>query len=184
MGTYTNWKHDLLSSDRMPDTTANLRFMGEFHTNSESDCALNPIDLTHHVTGESSNCKQTGYVGRYYQRYTDRIWTRTAFYAQMTSGDYPHLRAALRSGNPYTVSDYLDVSKDIGKWSSGPFSSVYLGEMQSGGPIPTLKAPQALAGWKDVQHSVNRGMPAALKASEHMRNAAWRHVRRAGKLLH
>lgn len=182
MGTYTGWKHDLLSSDGMPDTAANLRFMDDWHDNSESDCANNPVDLTRPIKSGSSNCKPTGYVGRSYQRYTDRMWTRTAFAAQMKSGSYPHLRAALKSGNPYTVNNYQAVAEDLGRWASNAFPNVYVYDALANRPAPSLKAPQALRGWKDLQHSVNHKMPAALRASAHYRHAALRQLRKARKV--
>lgn len=181
MSVYSGWQHDLLGAASLPDTAANRRFLNAWHANAESDCSLNPIDLTDR-NDHSHNCKQTGFVGRSYQRYDDRVWTRTAFYAQITSGKYPHLRAALRSGNPYTVTDYVAVTDDIGKWASQTFSNIYLDVMRSGGPPPTLKAPQALRGWGDIQRAVNRHLPAALHASQQHRHAALRELRRARRV--
>lgn len=181
---YTGWKPDLLSTDNFPETTGNLRFLTEWHANADSSCGLNPIDLTAKNTG-SSNCKGAALPYRpnaHYQTYSDRSWTRTAFYAQITSGDYPNLRAALRAGHPYKVADYGAVAQDIGMWGSSTFADVYLREMESGGPPPTLAAPQALRGWADMQRSINRHLPAALHDSARLRAHAQRQLARIGKV--
>lgn len=181
MSVYNGWRVDLLSAVKLPNTKPNRDFLAAWHAHAESDCDLNPIDLTAH-NDHSKNCKPTGFVGRSYQSYDDRVWTRTAFAAQIESGKYPHLRAALKSGNPYTFGNYVGVTADIGQWASQTYANVYLAVMSAGGPPPTLKAPQALQGWHGLQVAVNRRLPAAIHASQKHRHAALRQLNRARKV--
>ena len=184
MSVYKDWQADLLSSASLPDTKPNRDFLSDWHAHADSDCDLNPIDLTSHNSG-SKNCKPVSLPYRpnaHYQSYSSRSWSRTAFYGQITSATYPHLRAALASGDPYKVTDWAKVAVDIGAWGGKTFANVYEDTMSAGGPPPTLKAPQALRGWHDMQRSVNRHLPAALHASKRAHRAALRELRRASKV--
>ena len=59
---------------------------------------------------------------------------------------------------------------------------IYLDAGAVGGKPSSLKAPQALKGWKDLQRSINHTMPASLQASARSRNAALRQLARARKV--
>lgn len=190
MTVYTGWQKDLLSVGGFPDTTANNRFLNDWHANAESDCKLNPVDLHQLVQGHSVNCKPANipnHPNAHFQSYDGSVWTRTAFGSQMDSGTYPHLHAALKSGNPYGTNYTSDpglhqVANDLAAWGSHTFANTFITEQSQGGPPPTLKAAQALRGWKDLQRSVNHGMPAALSDSARMRKAALRKLHHMRKV--
>jgi hypothetical protein len=187
--TWPGWESDLLGAASLPDTAENRAFLGEWRKHAEApDCDLNPIDLTHTYHGDrtganvhSHNCKQTGTFGLAYQRYDDRVWARSAFAAQISSGDYPHLQAALASGNPYTATDYQGVNADLGKWQSFDFGFTYLNETSPVGSS-NVKAAHAHGGWRDLQRTVNHKMPAALHDSRRAVRAGMRSLHRAGKV--
>lgn len=185
MGTYRGWEHDLLAVAKLPDTQQNRAFLADWHSHADSDCDLNPIDLTHRITGKSKDCKPANipyHLSAQFQAYSDRVWTRTAFSAQLKSRHFPYILAAFRTGDPYTVSDVYPLAKNLGKWGSKNFANYLIDLRFQGGPPPTLKAPQALRGWSDLQRSVNRALPHALTGSQHARSAALRELRRARRV--
>ena len=162
MATWSGWDTDFLAAASLPNTAANRRFMDDWANNATAPgCANNPIDLTHKETG-SKNCHATGQTGVSIQRYTNHTWARTAFNTEIHSGKYAHLLAALKSGNPYTVKDAGAVASDLGSWTSVKFGNTYLAETQTGGTSASF-APHATRGWADLQRSINRGGPTALR---------------------
>lgn len=184
MSVYANWQADLLSAVRLPDTAHNRRFLTAWHEHAESNCDLNPIDLTHVIKDSGSgakrhshDCKATGFVGRSYQRYDDRVWTRTAFYAQITSAKYQLLLAALKSGNPYAVQDRGAVASDIGEWGSQTFANFYLNPSVTPQPTGPVSAPlKAHHAWHGMLHSVFVAAPKELIRSAEARKAM-RHLK-------
>ena len=75
-------------------------------------------------------------------------------------------------------SYYRNISS--GHRPNGDIIFDYAGKVEN--PAPTLKAPQALKGWKDMQRSINHTMPSSLQASARSRNAALRQLARARKV--
>lgn len=196
MGVYTGWQDDLLGSASLPKTQHNRDFLNAWHDAATSDCKLNPIDLTEPIKDTGSNAKAHSHNCQaitlprglvHFQSYDDRIWTRTAFAAQITSGDYPHLRAALEYGNPYDTRKFdlaaVDkIAADLGEWGSDGFGNDYINLMFAGGTQPTLKAPQALKGWADMQKQINHRLPNTLNESARIRRHALRQLDRARKV--
>lgn len=196
MGVYTGWQRDLLAVVKLPDTAANRRFLSDWHSHASSDCKLNPVDLTHVIKDagsggarHSQDCKAVTLPSgsAHFQAYDDRVWTRTAFAAQLTSGDYPHLRHALRTGNPYSPQRFnltaaQAIAADLGAWGSGAFGNAYIKTMAAGGPIPQVKAARLHKGYADLQRSVNHRFPQALRRSQHSVNAGLRSIARARKV--
>lgn len=183
MTTWSGWAADFLAAASLPGSNNNVRFLNEWAANAtHPSCQNNPNDLAQHIQGHSSNCgTATNYYNQHFQRYSSHLWARTGWAVEIRSGHYPHLVAALRSGNPYTYSGYLDVEGDLNRWGSGPFGAVYVNDLESGPPA-SLKAPQALSGWKALRKSVNRDMPAALRQSQKARQAALRSLSHARKV--
>lgn len=192
MSTWRGWQADLLSAVNLPNTENNRRFLSDWHANANTNCRLNPVDLhikEPRLTGgahgtESKDCAHLWVFQKsaQAQAYTDRIWARTAWYGQITSGNYKHLVAALKSGNPYTKELVQGVAHDVGRWGSDKFANAYITEVFAGGPPPTLKAPQALRGWTDLQRAFNTHLPQSMHASQKARAHAHRQLRRAGKV--
>jgi hypothetical protein len=181
MSVYSGWQKDLLAAVRLPDTKQNVAFLNAWHKHAESDCDLNPIDLTSKNSG-SNHCKDTGLIGRSFQRYDKRVWTRTAFAAQIESGRYPHLRRALESGNPYTAKDWSPIVDDLSNWHSGKFATYWVKLNTPAKPPKPPKATHALGGWSDLRKSINRGLPQTLAHSQRVNRATLRTLHRARKV--
>lgn len=187
MSTWNGWAADFLSAVGAPNTANNRRFLNSWASNAQHpNLTNNPNDLHLKEPGSTNGPAGPG-TGEHFQNYHTaqkvgaHTWARTAFDGQITSGDYPHLRAALRSGNPYNASNIYDVEGDLNKWGSYDFGAVYVADAQAGPPV-TLKAPQALRGWSDMQRSVNRHMPSALNTSQRARKRALRNLARIRKV--
>jgi len=189
VSTYRGWEKDLLDAAKLPNTSHTRKFLGDWHAASLIDCDLNPVDLTM-PEGKSKNCKaysgpRHGHI--HYQAYAHSTDTRNAFAGQIKDSRYQHLRAALKSGNPYdtgkiTADDAGLIETDLAYWGSAAFGADYANDMAAGGPAPVFKAPQALKGWSDLQRSVNRKLPGAIRSSQRSRAAALRALGRARKV--
>ncbi len=182
MSVWKGWQADFLTHTKgVPNTTHNRRFLTEWHDHAETNCRNNPIDLSA-VFSFSKNCHALGGRNPQAQSYPTHPDAVAAFYTQVRDGNYPHLLHALASGNPYALDHdaVVALAGDLGEWGSGTFSSWY--EDQQTQPVLTLKAPQALAGWKALRKSVNRGMPNALAHSHRVNKGTLRTLHRARKV--
>ena len=178
MTTWAGWAADFLSAASLQNTPGNRNFLTSWADNADHpNCRNNPVDLTHDEPNSTDCGTDTNADGLRTQAYTSHTWARTAFNSQLHSGKYPALLAALRSGNPYNVGNPYDVEADLNRWGSPSFGAVFVDDVRSG-PPGKIKAPQALRAWADMQKSVNRHMPAALRQSERSRKAALRNLRR------
>lgn len=171
MTSWSGWEAAFLAAASLPDTANNRKFLGDWQTHSNTDCTNNPIDLSRTMPG-STNCGSLPGGTRHAQHYTTHAQAAKAFDEELRSGNFPHLLAALLSGNPYTVSVPNDVAIDISRWGSGIFEVIYHGETGApegggGGPV-ILKAPQALAGWHDLRKTFNNKLPTVLGEVEKM----------------
>ena len=181
MSTWDGWAHDFLGLDRTPRTADNLQFLEDWAAHADNpDCGNNPIDLSHRYPS-SSACGPVGAYGRRSQRYPNHSFARSAFYAQLDSGNFPALAAAIKDGHPYKVKNWQDVAANIGDWGSGKFANVYLAATRPGHVEP-VKAAHAHGGWRALQHSFNHNMPRALHRSNKLVKAGLRDVRRASKV--
>lgn len=181
MGVYPGWVDDLLKAASLPTSSANEQFLQEWHKYAK-DCNNNPIDISHKISGHSSNCKGTTLVGQYVQNYASSDYTRTAFGIQIKASDYSHLYAALQASNMYTLTGTAagKVADDLGAWGSVDFANAYLSELNSTGG--TLRAPQATGGWDDIRRNLHRKLPATLHDSNRYIAAARRSLARARKV--
>ena len=189
MNTYKGWQRDLLAAAKLPDTSHTRQFLSDWNAAAESDCDLNPLDLTTRLD-HSKNCRlyrgpRHGTI--HYQAYAHSADTRRAFADQIAQSRYVTIRHALESGNPYdtskiTADDAATIETALAYWGSAAFGADYAQTIADGGPPPTLKAPQALKGWGDLQHSVNHKLPTAIHSSQHSRAAALRELARVHKV--
>jgi hypothetical protein len=183
MATWTGWEAQFLAAAQVPDTTSNVQFLDDWARHANTDCRNNPIDLSTPVSG-STNCASLPAITARAQNYTTHANAAHAFYVQTHAGYAKALLAALKSGDPYTVTDTGTVATDISAWGSQKFAEVYFTETAGapgrggGGGI----APQALKGWHDVRRSVNTKMPAALQHSEKMVRRALQDLSRASRV--
>lgn len=165
MATWSGWAAQFLSAASLPNTPGNLRWLDDWSTNSISDCRNNPVDVSR-VQGNSTNCKRLT-SSRTAQNYTSHAQAATAFNHQLHSGNFPHLLAAMQSGDYPSPSKLGDILIELQRWGSLNFVAWLektFGIAPGGGGIgsgPT--APHALKGWNDLRKTVNRGLPSMLR---------------------
>lgn len=181
MSYWSSFPSDLLGEAKLSVGLDAIQFMFDWNYNASSDCGNNPVDISHFQVG-STDCRKLT-VTRTAQNYPSHQAAAAAFSREIHSGRFPDLLGALQTAHPQSYSNPSGVAQDLKHWGSPKMAAYYLSiATAAAGPPPTLKAPQALRGWSDLQRSVNRHMPAALRASQHARNAARRELRRAGKV--
>lgn len=181
MSTWNGWATDFLAAASLPNTTDNRRFMSDWgNFANHPGLTNNPVDLHQDEPGATNGPAGPG-VGQHFQNYHDaqnidaHTWARTAFNTQIHVYTYRHLLGAIRSGNPYKYSDWQKAITELALWGSTNYADVYLNNVQAGGP-QNVSAPQALKGWRDLQHTVSVDMPKALKRSQTARTRALRRL--------
>lgn len=189
MTIWTGWEDQFLAAAGVKQTAANRRFLDDWHTHAQTNCTNNPVDLSAKEPG-SSNCGALLPGPGPAQRYAAHTDAARAFATQIHRASAKPILDALKTGNPYTVSNPADVGAALTTWGSQTFERPYLNETVGppGKPPPKppprqLKAPQALGGWKDLQRTVNHHMPDTLRESARNRDRALRQVARARKVL-
>ena len=182
MAAWAGWEAEFLKAAGLPLTTSNEAFLNQWNTYDNTNCRNNPIDLSRRMPGSTSCAGLPS--GRQARNYTSHAQAASAFAAQLKSGAFPNLLAALRSGQPYEVKDPAKVAQDLGKWGSGIFQQAYMNSVTTtssgGGSSPN--APRAHGGWQDLRHSINRKMPRALNGAASLNQAALRAVSRGHKV--
>jgi len=178
---WTGWQSDLLDQANVPDSRLNRSFLTAWQKSQPTNCRRNPLFISHKEPG-STNCRKSTTVNLTAQNYDSLNAGKRAFAAQLHSGKYPHLLAALKSGDPYklTGTDAGDVGADLAAWGSERFAQQFVKRQTQ--PSGTLDAPQAMKGWQSIRKAVNRGMPAALGNAEHVTAASLRTLHRARKV--
>lgn len=178
------WYIEFLQDAALNTSNVNQQFLIEWHKHATTNCKNNPIDLSV-SQGRSSNCAVTSNPHRTAQTYKVFNDTYIAFEQQIHSGDFPHLLAALQHRNVFAVKDTGAVADDLDAWGSASFASRYRAIASAGvtgpGSGPSGDA-QTLRGWHDLQRSVNRHMPEALRSSQRSRKVALREAARASKV--
>lgn len=182
MGGWAGYEHDLLKAANLPDTNATVIFVIDWNFHASSDCTNNPLDISHPHAG-ATPCKKLT-ATRTALSYPSPSAAESAFAAEILSGQFSSLVAAIRSGAPYDFQHPTAVVDDLKRWGSPQFAAYYA---QTAGipasPPPKLKAPQALGGWADLRRAVNRKLPDALHTSAKLRANALRELGRASKVL-
>ena len=188
MTTWAGWESQLADALNVQDTTEVGYLLRTWGSEEASTCANNPVAASRKASG-STNCKQLP-NGLSAQNYTSRASGLAAAAAQLKSGNYPHLWAAIESGNPYNVVNTQQVADDLTKWGAQATSVAYLlevsnGTFGSGVPLqapPGIKAARLHRGYSDLQRSVNKHLPDALHSSRRSLNAGLRSLARARKV--
>ena len=178
MAVWPGWEDDLLGAAGLPTNAANRRFLDEWHSHANSNCPDNPVDISRREPG-STRCAALP-SGREAQAYTSHASAANGFADELNLTDYPNLREALASGNPYGPAHRNGVGLDLQKWGSIRWQAAYLKETAP--PPPGIHAPHALHGWHDVQHSVNVRLPATLRQSNRHTVRALQALARARKV--
>ena len=181
MGTWNGWQKQLLQVAGLPSGGDNDKFMGEWNAHATTDCANNPVDISLNISG-ASPCSLTSNPNKRARNYAGHDQAAGQFAAQLHSGDYPHLLAALNSGNPYNPNGSDKVSADLQTWGSGAFATRYTSDVNVviGGGKGSYS--DAFKGWGDLRRSVNKHMPAALAHSDKQSRAALRALAKARKV--
>jgi len=185
MAAWSGWITDLLAAAKLPYTQGNQTWMGDWHNSADSNCKNNPVDISRGATGATNCHKLTG--TRTAKNYRSHGSAQTAFNGQLRSGNFPHLLAALKSGDPYGVAKPADVITDLEKWGSLTFAfelTQNYGPPHGQPPPPSgnIKAPQVHTGWRDLQHSFNSHMRQELDQAHRTTNAALRTLQKARKV--
>lgn len=174
MSAWAGWEAEFLKAAGLPTTTSNEAFLNQWNTYDNTNCRNNPVDISRNVSGSTACADLPN--GRKARNYTSHAQAASAFTAQLKSGNYPHLLAALRSGQPYAVANPSLVAQDLGKWGSGIFQQEYVASatVPGSGGGSNLNAPRAHGGWRDLRKSVNRNMPHALNRAGSLTRQALR----------
>lgn len=175
MAAWSGWEGQLLTALGIKRTQNDVDFLDLWHTDTSNLGKNNPVDATEPWAG-SKVINDAGI--RDYPSHTAGIGATAE---QLRTAPYAAILAALKSGDPYTVNDYVKVADELTTWGSVTFAGDYLNTSQAGAPKP-LTAPRAHKGWADMRHSVNHNWPAALRSSEHQIAAALRSLSRARKV--
>ena len=175
MSAWSGWAGQLLTVLGDKNTTANLKFLNEWHSFEQTNCANNPISASQSWAG-SSECKAP------VRNYRTRADGLQATAAQLHDAKYSAILAALKSGDPYGYSDSFTVSQELDTWGSLTFSTRYSTETAQAPPDNTVSAPRAHKGWADMRRSTNYHWPAALRDSDRHIHAALRSLSRARKV--
>jgi hypothetical protein len=134
------WEHLFLKTAGLPVTRFTVWFLSAWAGNERGHgCDHNPIQLSQPEPG-STRCRKLP-NGRYSRNYTDTQSAANAFADQLTLTDYPHLRKALASGNPWTYQPASGVSLGLQEWGSLAFQAVFEMDesLTSGGGSPSSK---------------------------------------------
>jgi hypothetical protein len=171
---WAGWEVQFLKAAGLPETVSNEAFLNQWNVEDNTNCRNNPVDISRNVSGSTACAALPN--GKQARNYTSHAQAASAFSAQLKSGSYPDLLAALRSGEPYKVSDPAKVAQDLGRWGSGVFQQVYAGAVTTppNPPQQTLVAPRAHGGWNDLRRSVNHKMPRALANAGNLTRQALR----------
>lgn len=184
MGAWSGWQDDLRKAAGLPDTPDNSTFLADWHASADSNCGNNPVDISYKSRG-SSNCKRLT-SARTAQKYPSHSAAAQAFGSELHSGTFPHLLAALHSGNPYDVPSPHDVIADLIKWGSETFAF----ELQQnygpphGGGGGGVNAPHLHKGWNDFRHTVNKRLPATVHSIAKYNRAALQNLSHARRVRH
>src|SRR5215472_7936490 len=185
MATWNGWQEQLLTAAKLPTAESTQNFLYDWSQHATSDCRNNPVDISHAATG-ATNCHKLTKT-RTAKKYVSHAQAATAFSAQIHSGNFPSLLAALKTADPYQSPDAAGVAADFSKWGSAAMATYYTNHASTGsGSGSTGGGDGSFAhahnGWTDLQHSINDNMPAALRASQRNTSAALRALSKARKV--
>lgn len=185
MATWAGWQAQLLKAASVPDSPGNEAFLGDWHDSANSNCKNNPVDISRAATG-ATNCHKLT-ATRTAKNYASHAQAATAFNRELRSGNFPHLLAALKSGDPYNASDPHNVIADLIVWGSVAFAFMLQQNYGppsggGGGGGGGSKSVRAHSGWADLRHSINHNMPRALNKSNRNVRAALRSLSHGRKV--
>ena len=178
MSTWIGWRNELLKAAGVPLTTAARDFIYQWNKHAQSDCHNNPLDISHTVRGATACQRLT--PTRTAQNYTSHKQAADAFAAELHSGNFRHLAAAITATDPYKVADTIGVIRDIERWGSVKFAQYYGTKAPpppGPGPGPPPKGgtlPKGHHGYHDLQVALARTLPTNLRRSKIIRQRVLR----------
>ncbi len=175
MSVWSGWEGDLLTALGFKHTQNDIDFLDLWHNLGTDAGKNNPIDATEAWAG-STVIDDFGI-----RDYPTHAAGTGATAKQLHKSEYAAILAALKSGNPYGVSDYAKVAAELKTWGSVTFADAYTSEAQPqvGQGLP---APQTHKGWKSLRHSVNTNLPHSLGHSDKMVHKARNELAQARKV--
>lgn len=185
MSVWAGWQADLLGNAGLPNTSNNRRFLTAWHSEAETNCENNPIDLSNQPRGASDCAPLPGLTVKA-QKYPTHGDAETAFVAQLDANYAKALLSALKTGNPYTADNTGDVTTSLAAWGSVRFSRTFFADTGSapgrGGVSTGIAAPKAHDGWRDLRHTLNHTVLSELRDSRRITSAALRSMSRKHKV--
>lgn len=185
MPTWSGWQNQFLNRAGIIVTPPNRQLLTSWAANAHTNCANNPIDLSHKLTG-SSDCAALPGIFPQAQRYTSHAQAATAFRDEIHAAFARNLLRAMNTGNPYQVSYANDVASVFVSWGTDKMLNVYLagepGTGGGGGGGGGAKGVSAHKGWTHLRRAMNHSLPKSLSASQRNVQAALRSLGHAHKV--
>lgn len=124
MGTFANWEKDVLTAIGAPITNENISFLDQWQNAEGGSATFNPLNTTQPEPG-ASNYNAVGV-----KNFVSASQGTQATATTLTNGYYPHIFAALKSGNPFAqISDAI--RSELNTWGTG---SAWLSGSNTGNP--------------------------------------------------
>lgn len=157
------WYRDILSGLGAPDTAKNELFFNVWQTYEQSGAQNNPLNTTEPWP------RSTVYNSAGVRNYSDPADGADATVATLQGSAYAAIRAALETGNPFTVTDGPAVADGITTWGTPSFAAWYLtqGPTAQTGPLsagtgPGTSTHQVDAAWLRLMKQLAIKAPAQL----------------------
>ena len=179
MAAWPGWAGDLLSVLGDRNTSANLKFLTEWHSYSNQPCSNNPL-LAHVAWPGSTLCK--GGPSRNYRTRADGLQATSK---QLHEARFAAILAALKTGNPYTYKDGPAVVTALEGWSNLAFAGAYSREtapVQPPAITGTQYAPVAIRSWSDLQRVFNSTMWQQTGRAQTLAHAGLRELRHRARV--
>ena len=187
MATWAGWEIQFFQAANILNTPPNQRFLSAWAAHATSPgCTDNPIDLSV-PRGTSTNCTKNTGVNVWTQRYASHGQAAAAFNLEIHEPWARAILQALNSGNPFQFKGYNAAVSALVSWGSVKFANWYSQQMQAGqgsGSAGGGVAPQTHRAWSDLQRSIDKRLPAALRRAERANRAALTAAGRARRVRH
>ena len=182
MPTWQGWEDQLLTAAAVPRVGSNRSFLDVWAQHASSNCANNPVDISHRNTG-SVNCHKLTST-RTAQRYTSHARAASAFAAQLHSGNFPDLASGFLNGSLLTSNATAAEVAELQKWGSVKFAAFVSGTSGGGGGGGGggVNTPSTHKGWEDMRRSLNKRWHPTLTKLNKLNAATLRDLHHASKV--
>jgi hypothetical protein len=169
---FSGWVAAVLFRLGAPNSTANQRFMNEWHQHEQSPCANNPLNTTLHRFNGGNCIHVSG--STWVQRYPTAADGTNATVATLLETAYTFIVRALKSGDPFSVFYAPSVADALRHWGSTSFATWYLAHLTTA-PLPTpppvtsstvpTPGTRASKSWRQLLVALDRTIPNDLRAA-------------------